>query len=356
MAAPWGGGYPVATRYLETAQPLQAPELIDLALLAAGFLPPRRGCFRYAELGCGTGFTLIGLAALHPEGQFLGVDFMPEHVARARAFIAEAGLGNIEIVEASFAELAAAAPPEAFDYVAMHGVWTWVSEENRGHLAAILGRWLAPGGVCYNGYAAAAGWQETALIRRIFREVPRLPGRPPFEGARAAVDAFLANGGGTETTARLWERFAKLPDSYLAHDLGAVHATACWCAEVAGALASAKTEFAAPADLFDQFDLLRFEPGWAEFVRKAAAEGWGESARDMACARGFRTDLFGRGTPRLGEAEQQARLGALGIPRAPCLAGRRLSAAGCRIRPRPWPDRPGETFPCSSAGDREAAS
>nr|WP_256368316.1 class I SAM-dependent methyltransferase [Mangrovicoccus sp. HB161399] len=264
-------------------------------------------------MGCGTGFTLIGLAALHPEGQFLGIDFMPEHVARARAFIAEAGLANIEIAEASFAELAAAPPPAAFDYVAMHGVWTWVSAENRAHLAAILGRWLAPGGVCYNGYSAAAGWQETAQIRRIFREAPQIPGRPQFEAARAAVDAWLAAGGGSETAARLWKKLAKLPDRYLAHDFGAEHASACWCPEVAAALAPAKMGFAAPADLFDQFDTLRFEPGWAEFVRRAAAEGWGETARDMASGRGFRTDLFGRGTPRIGEAQQQDLLGRIAI-------------------------------------------
>ncbi|MDF2235253.1 methyltransferase domain-containing protein [Albimonas sp. CAU 1670] len=339
MPAPdWGGGYPVAESYLETAQPLQGPEAIDLALSVAGVSPPPRASgFRYAELGCGTGFTLAGLAALHPEGRFLGVDFMPEHVARARRLAAEAGLENLKFIEASFEDLAEAPrahDPEPFDYIAMHGVWTWVSPENRARLVAILGRWLAPGGVLYTGYAAAAGWAETAAIRRIFREAPRPPGRPTFEAARAAVDAWLAAGGGDARTAEVWAKLSKLPDRYLAHDLGATHASAAWPAEVAEALAPAKLAFAAPADLIEQFDVLRFDADAVAFVRKAVAEGWGEAARDLMSRRGFRVDLFARGAPRLTEAEQAARLAALRIaPWPPRLAHERREAEVHGARP-----------------------
>lgn len=353
----WGGGYPVSESYLETAQPHQAPATLDLALLAAGIAPPGAGAggdpgrdpgrdddrgpggapgrgFRYAELGCGTGFTLVGLAALHPEGRFLGVDFMPEHVARARRFAAEAGLANIEFAEAAFEDLVAAPPPGPFDIVVLHGVWTWVSERSREHLAAILARWLAPGGVLCNGYAAAAGWPRLAPIRRIFREAPRIPGRPPFEAARAGVQAWLAAGGGDATAAALWERFARLPDAYLAHDLAAPHAAACWMREVEAALAPAKMRFAAPADLWEQFDVLRFEPPWLDFVRRAAGEGWGEAARDLACARAFRADLFDRGAPRLPAPDQRARLGALNLaPWTPLLRHEMQEAEERRRRP-----------------------
>ena len=56
-----------------------SPDAMDLCLLAAGRCPPRVGpSFRYAELGCGGAFSLAGLAALHPEASFTGIDFMPE--------------------------------------------------------------------------------------------------------------------------------------------------------------------------------------------------------------------------------------------------------------------------------------
>ena len=85
----WSGGYPTDRRYPDTLQPAMAPAAMDAALLVAGLAPPRDGPrFRYLELGCGTATTLAALAALHPEAEFEGHDFLPEHVARARAFAA----------------------------------------------------------------------------------------------------------------------------------------------------------------------------------------------------------------------------------------------------------------------------
>jgi hypothetical protein len=33
-----------------------------------------------------------------------------------------------------------------FDYIALHGVWSWVSPENRGHIVRFAARYLKPGG------------------------------------------------------------------------------------------------------------------------------------------------------------------------------------------------------------------
>lgn len=307
----WSGGYPVVQTYLETAQPSQAPDLIDLSLLVAGYRPPREdGRFRYAELGCGTAYTLIGLAALYPEAQFYGVDFMPDHVAMARQFIRAAGLCNIEVVEASFADLAEAPPPAPFDYIALHGVWTWVNDENRGHLVRILSRWLTPGGVCCNGYAAMAGWADTLPLRQIFRTAPRGPMGDLFAPALAAVEAYL-EAIPTKQLKGFWDRIKGLPDAYLLHDFGASSATADWLSDVETAFAPAKMRFLAPFDLEEQFDTLRFTPAQQSFIKAADAQGWGETARDLTSRRAFRIDLFGRGTPKITTAEARVRLGQL---------------------------------------------
>lgn len=307
----WAQGYHARSAYFDTVQPEMCPAAIDLALLVAGRRPPRDGPgFRFAELGCGTAGTLIGLAALYPQARFLGIDFMPEHVAQARALVAAAGLGNIEIREASFADLVAAPDPEPFDYVALHGVWSWVSPGNRAHLATLIGRWVRPGGVAFVSYNCMAGWAEAAPIRRIFREAPPGPSDAPFGPARAAVEAWLAQAA-TPSLTETWQRLSALPDRYLAHDLGAEHDAPIWQAELCAALAPVKADFLCSAMLHEQFDPLRFDGETLGFVRSAAAEGWGELARDLAARRTFRLDLFGRGVPRLAATEQRRRLRAM---------------------------------------------
>ena len=158
----WSRGYPVDSAYFDTMQPEISPFRWRPALLTARISGPSTRRFRFLELGCGSAHTLIALAACYPEAEFLGIDFMPEHVVRARALIAEIGLTNIRVEEAGFADLAAQRPEARFDYAAMHGVWSWVDAETRGDIVALLGGWLAPGALVYNGYNCAAGWAAAA--------------------------------------------------------------------------------------------------------------------------------------------------------------------------------------------------
>ncbi|NDW48045.1 class I SAM-dependent methyltransferase [Ruegeria sp. PrR005] len=309
----WSRGYQARAAYFDTAQPNAAPVMIDLSLTVAGYRPPRNGDrFRYVEFGCGSAFNLILLAALHPEAKFLGVDFMPEHVATARALIEDAGLDNITIREAAFSDLLDEGDPEPFDYAALHGVWTWVAPEVQAELVALLGRWLKPGGVAYFGYAAAAGWAAPEPIRHLFRSIPKLAGAAGYDAARNAVTHWLEAVEPPGVT-KMWDLLSSLPDLYLAHDLGAEFGRPVWLSDLQTALAPAKLTFAAPCDLAEQFDILRFRDKVLTFVTEAAKAGWGETARDLASKRSFRADLFVRGAPRLSGAERNRRLKAMTV-------------------------------------------
>ena len=323
----WAGGYPTAQRYLDTVQSGTSPVTLDLGLVVRGFLPPTDAPdFRYAELGCGSAFSLIALAALNPQAQFCGYDFMPEHVARARGLIGEAGLTNITVDEASFADLAASPTPNAFDYIVLHGVWTWVSDENRQHLTDILGRWLKPGGAAVIGYACAAGWAEAEPIRRIFRKSPRGPDDAPYKHARAAVDAWAKSAGSASAVA-FWEKIRDLPDRYITHDLGAEHGSAVWHDDLAETLHAAKLGYVCPTGLADQFDALQFDSANMAFVKQGVAEGWGELARDIAAKRTFRSDVFTKGAPRMSALEMNRRLRSVRIAAWPPLLTQEKEAA-----------------------------
>jgi SAM-dependent methyltransferase len=58
---------------------------------------------RVVDIHCGGARWLVAMAKRFPASWFMGVEFEPDSVARARANVAEAGLaGSIEIVEADF--------------------------------------------------------------------------------------------------------------------------------------------------------------------------------------------------------------------------------------------------------------
>src|SRR5262245_4115740 len=131
--ADWTQGYVADIEYSGGFYREQTPSIVNLACLIAGIEPLSldRG-IAYVELGCGQGHTALVLAAANPASSFVGVDFNPAHIARARMLAAQAGLTNVRFVEASFADLAA--DPDVLgraDMITLHGIYSWVSPENR---------------------------------------------------------------------------------------------------------------------------------------------------------------------------------------------------------------------------------
>ncbi|MBY6089209.1 class I SAM-dependent methyltransferase [Maritimibacter alkaliphilus] len=308
----WSRGYPVDTAYFDTMQPEISPFRWRPALLTARFAPPSARRFRFLELGCGSAHTLIALAACYPEAEFLGIDFMPEHVVRARALISEIGLSNIRVEEAGFADLAATPPEAPYDYAAMHGVWSWVDPETRATIVELLGRWLAPGALCYNGYNCAAGWAAAAPIRQIFREAPAGPAEDRYGPARAAVADWLSYSQ-TPALEAFWAQLSRQSDGFLAHELGAKHGAEVWVSDLVRDMAPAKMAFACPCELHEQFDALFLDGARLDFIRAGTAQGWTQTARDLAYVRTFRADLFHRGALRLTTREMIEALRALPV-------------------------------------------
>ena len=125
-------GYDASAGYTYGFCPEMAPDWLDLAATMAGSAPARASGdapFRYLELGCGQGMGLCLLAAANPQGQFVGVDFLPEHVDHGRAVAQAAGLTNIQFSDGDFVALAQQWPTAfgQFDYVTLHGVYSWIT-------------------------------------------------------------------------------------------------------------------------------------------------------------------------------------------------------------------------------------
>ncbi|MBX6369877.1 MAG: class I SAM-dependent methyltransferase, partial [Rhodospirillales bacterium] len=102
----WTGGYTADLEYRASYFEEQSPLRLCTTALVTGWEPRSvEGEFSYCELGCGQGTTANLLAATHPRGRFVAVDFNPAHIARARDFASAAGISNIEFVERGFTQL-----------------------------------------------------------------------------------------------------------------------------------------------------------------------------------------------------------------------------------------------------------
>ena len=98
-------GYVADTPYPSNFHSFLQPPWTDWNLDRRGIRPPRASsvaAFRYVDLGCGDAFGLIATAASHPQGHFIGVDAMPEHIEKGRRLVAAAGLENVTLHCADF--------------------------------------------------------------------------------------------------------------------------------------------------------------------------------------------------------------------------------------------------------------
>src|SRR5262249_25958625 len=124
----WTAGYVTELEYVHGYYRELCPGLLRLACLSAGIAPCPTKQLRYLELGYGQGLS-INIHAAAVDGDFWGTDFNPTQVAHARA-LAEASGSQAKLFEDSFAEFAVRPDLPEFDIIGLHGVWTWISDEN----------------------------------------------------------------------------------------------------------------------------------------------------------------------------------------------------------------------------------
>src|SRR5262249_44239531 len=257
----------------------------------------------YCDLGCGQGLTANVVAAANPRTGVFAVDFNPTHIAGARGLARAAGLKNIEFREADFAELLNDASLPEFDIICMHGVYSWISSENRHTIVALIRRRLKSGGLVYISYDAMPGWAAMAPLRRLMVQQHAASGqmssRKALEQALDLVDQLKDAGAHfyrmyPYVSAQL-ERLRKLPPSYLAHELLTHNWQAFSFADVAAELANAKLTYLGSAHLTDHVDRVNFTEQQQRLLAEIADPILGETARDMIVGRQFRRDMFVKG-------------------------------------------------------------
>ena len=337
MEQAWSAGYVVDVGYTEGFYREQTPGALRLVALLAGLRSvDLERPFTYYELGCGNGYTTALLAAVHPHAQFIGVDFNPTHIHNARRLAEAAGLANARFAEQSFADLTRTESSEA-DVVALHGVWSWVNDENRRHILEFIRQRLKPGGLAYVSYNALPGLAQVAPLQRLLLEHGKLGAGERIERVKRSVEFAqrLQQAGALYFTAsplakmRL-ERFGRLDARYVAHEYYNENWSLFYHADVARDMAMARLSYAGSANFLDNFPQFALRPELAKIVAEIADPALAETVKDFARSQVFRRDVFIRGAAKAPRPELEASLRAmrfaLARPRAECKLSEKTGA------------------------------
>lgn len=326
----WGEGYVVDVDYTHGYYHDLAPSLLGFVALLGGVraveLEPG---FTYYELGCGHGFSTAVHAAADPAGQFIGVDFNPSHIQSAQLLARDAGIANVRFLEKSFAELLEMDLPEA-EIIALHGVWTWVGDEQRRQIVEFIRRRLKPGGLVYLSYNSLPGLAQVAPLQRLLAEHAALGTGERMAQVRASLDfASRLEKAGAKYFAssplgrlRLAQIGAQDP-RYVAHEYYNANWLPQYHSDVARAVAAAKLGFVGSTALADNFEQFTLAPEAARLLAELKDRAVQETAKDFMRNQSFRRDVFARGAPQAAPRELAALLGrtrfALARPRSRCV-------------------------------------
>ncbi len=314
----WTDGYVSDIQYTAGFYRELTPAYLSTLLNIQGYhAPDATGSFTYCELGCGQGFGTNILAASYPNGRFWGVDFNPAQISNARRLASKAGLTNIEFIEESFEGMAKGACPDlpSFDYITLHGIYSWISIENKGFIVDFISRYLKPGGVVYVSYNCLPGWANVAPVQRLIREHAALnPGRSDqqMEGAMRFIGQLReANAGYFVVNQSMNVRLDGMKTAnrnYLAHEYLNGYWYPAYHSDVVREFDRAKLNFAASATVLENIDIFSVP----EPVRKVLADVTDpvmiQTVKDFAINQAFRKDIFIRGASKMGRLEHEATL------------------------------------------------
>src|SRR5882672_9372717 len=134
----WSHGYVTDAPYADRFHRELSPAWLDYVAALRGARPRRLDqSFCYLELGCGFGTSSVVHAGAFPHAEFHACDFNAAHIEGGRRLAEALGIGNVHLHEAPFAALPLHELPD-FDFIVLHGVYSWVTPEVRATVRRIL--------------------------------------------------------------------------------------------------------------------------------------------------------------------------------------------------------------------------
>ncbi|MGE5268216.1 MAG: class I SAM-dependent methyltransferase [Thiohalocapsa sp.] len=310
QADDWTSGYVAEVGYTYGYYSELNPRRIAAPFINVGFVPPpiATAC----ELGFGQGLS-VNIHAAASDIAWWGSDFNPGHAEFARELAAASGAGP-QLFDQSFAEFCRREDLPDFDYLGLHGILSWVSEENQRIVIDFVRRKLKVGGVLYLSYNCQPGHAAMVPLRHLLTEhAARMTA--PARGLIARIDAALdfaealiaLNPAFAVANPTIAERLKTLKGHdrhYLAHEYFNRDWRALPFAELAASLAPAKLTFACSSHYLDHLDALNMTGDQHRFLAEIPDPMLRQSVRDFIVNQQFRREYWVKGGRRLAPLAQ----------------------------------------------------
>ena len=272
----------------------------------------------HCELGYGQGVSVNIHAAAVP-GHWVGTDFNPAHTSHAN-LLCEAAQTDAQLWECSFAEMLERKNMPMFDSISLHGIWSWISQENQAHVVEFIRRYLKPGGIVYNSYNCFPGWaanhpvRELLLLQDKYIRVDSGSADRVKDAMQFADNVLKANPAYAERNPNLVKWINGLRDKdahYVAQEYLNRFWTVMYFTDVAEIMQEAKLDYACTTELLDALDGaddLNFTNETKDFLMNIRHPLVREEVRDYYINRQFRKDLYIKGARKLHPREQVRRI------------------------------------------------
>ncbi|UHD45788.1 class I SAM-dependent methyltransferase [Aureimonas altamirensis] len=309
----WSHGYVTDLNYTYGYYPEMSPSMLRLACLCQAVEPQLREEPAYLELGFGQGIS-INIHAAGSAGSYWGTDFNPTQTVEARKLAAASG-ADLHLFDDSFEELASRNDLPDFDIIALHGIWSWISEANRKVITDIIRRKLRPGGIAYISYNCLPGWAPIIPIRQLL-SLYQDYGGGKMSGPIGTIEGALQFSRDIAKAGSIYfrdnpfaehhlETMMKQGRNYIAHE----YMNADWHIEhfsdMIGSLEEAKLTYVGSARILDGIDYLQLNDGGRKLVSQISHPIMRETVRDYLVNRRFRSDIFVKGPRRMSGPEHQ---------------------------------------------------
>jgi SAM-dependent methyltransferase len=151
------------TPYESNAFPLTAPGHLRSVAALYGLSAPAVQNARVLELGCAAGGNLLPFAVSYPDARVVGIDLSAQQIASGREIVNALGLKNLDLRAMSITDVTK--DLGQFDYIIVHGVFSWVPPEVREAILRVCRENLAPEGIAYVSYNTYPGWKASDVVR-----------------------------------------------------------------------------------------------------------------------------------------------------------------------------------------------
>lgn len=309
----WDMGYHSNTQYIYQYFSNLNPLWAKFVFTTNGMYFPDMKKGYACELGFGQGVS-INMHALANDTTWYGNDFNPTQVSFARQ-MAELGHANVHLYDDSFEQFTKRDDLPDFDFIGIHGIWSWISPENQQYLIDFISKHLKVGGVLYISYNVAPGFTSFEPMRHLLKTyvdhmLPQnLSAEEQVQEVKVFVDKLMAS---DPACLKHYPNLKHEMEKFFEHDpkyVVAEYFNEVWdithFSTLARRLDDIKVQYAASAYGKDMIDAMSFNSNQMGFLIPLAGTPIFEDTRDFMNFQRFRCDYFVKGITTLSPLQQE---------------------------------------------------